>query len=428
MLIEPLHGELSDGWPLSMTMKAWTLCVTETRDKILPLCDAIEVGDLEEPGDALWEAMSKHLKHQETNAQFWWSTVGPLLAILLREAEYQIAARFEILLFYFLFLVPNLGARPDFSGRFSRWKSFMTDESLPLELSWEWGLGNNLPTVRLSMEPIGIDAGTVKDPLNEHAPHRIVHQIHRIFPGIELSLFHYFSKELLTYSHENGVNDRTPAAAGHQSRSFIAFEFGKTSTMLKAYFFPVFKARETGQSTLALISRAMAKLANVEGLLFPSYGCLANYIRTSREGSRLKAEMLSIDCVSPAASRVKLYLRSQSTSFDSVRANMTLDETLEQPNLEKGILELQKLWNLVLLPAQSGTSAKDLPYKAHRTAGTLYYYDMRPGQLVPTPRLYIPVRHYGRNDTVIAEGLLTYLKTRKQDEMTGRYLKVLQSA
>ena len=428
MLIEPLHGELFDGWPLSMTMKAWTLCVTETRDKILPLCDSIEGGNLEEPGDALWEAMSTHLRHQETNAQFWWTTTGPLLATLLREAKYQIAARFEILLFYFLFLVPTLGARPDFSGRFSRWKSFMTDESLPIELSWEWGLGNNPPTVRLSMEPIGLDAGTVKDPLNENATHRLVHQIHRIFPGIELSLFHYFSKELLTYTHGNGVNDRTQAAAGHQSRSFIAFEFGKTSTMLKAYFFPVFKARETGQSTLALISRAMAKLANVEGLLFPGYGCLSNYIRTSREGSRLKAEMLSIDCVSPAASRIKLYFRSQSTSFDSVRANMTLDEALEQPNLEKGILELQKLWNLVLLPAQSGTSAKDLPYKAHRTAGTLYYYDIRPGQLVPTPRLYIPVRHYGRNDAVIAEGLLAYLKTRKQDEMTGRYLKVLQSA
>ena len=182
--------------------------------------------------------------------------------------------------------------------------------------------------------------------MNEYATHSIVDQLQRIFPSIELRLYHYFSKELLTYTLENEVNDRTQAVAGHQSRSFIAFEFGKTSTMLKAYFFAVFKARETDQSTQTLISRAIAKLADI----------------------------------------------------------------------------------VVLLPAQSGTSENDLPHKAHRTAGILYYYDMRPRQLVPTPRLYIPVRKYGRSGTVIAEGLLTYLKTRGRDEMTGRYLKVLRSA
>lgn len=184
MLIEPDHGEWFEGSLLSMTRKAWTLRVSETRDKILPLCDSIEVRNLEETGDALWEAMSKHLKHQDTNAQFWWSTTGPLLATLLREAQYQNAAQFEILLFYFLFLVPKLGPRLDSSGKFAPWKSFMTDESMPIELSWEWGLGNNPPTVRLSMEPIGLDAGTVKDPLNEHATYRTVDQIQRIFqPG-----------------------------------------------------------------------------------------------------------------------------------------------------------------------------------------------------------------------------------------------------
>ena len=428
MLIEPLHRESCVESPSCMSLKACSVCVTETRDQILSLCDSNEVGNSRGSENVVWEVMSKHLKHQEINAQFWWSTTGPLLATLLHGAKYQITTQSEILLFYFLFLVPELGPRLDFSGKFSQWKSFMTDENMPLELSWEWGLGDNSPKVRLSMEPIGLDAGTLKDPLNQHATYRIVDQIQRIFPSIELSLFRHFSKELLTYTLENGIKDGTLATAGHQSRSFIALEFGKTSTMLKAYFFPVFKARETGQSTLALISRAIAKLAKVEGLRFPSYGSLSDYIRTSKEGSRLEAEMLSIDCVSPASSRMKLYLRSPSTSFSSVRANMTLDGKLEQPNLEKGIFELEKLWNLVLPAVQSGDSDTELPHKAHRTAGTLYYYDIGPGQLVPIPRLYIPVRHYGRNDTVIAEGLISYLKTREQDEMTGRYLNVLQSA
>lgn len=428
MLIEPIYCESWNEPPAFLSVKAWSLCVTEFRDHILGLCDSNEVNSLGNSGSDLWEVVRKRLRHQETNAQFWWSTTGPLLATLLREASYHISAQFEILLFYFLFIVPELGPRPDSFGRFAQWESFMTDENMPIELSWDWGLGGTSPTVRLSMEPSGLDAGTPEDPLNEHATHRIVDKFWRTFPSTDLSLYHHFSKELLTYNIENEINDAALTTAGHRSRSFVAFDFGQTGIMLKAYFFPVFKAREAGQSSIALISQAIAKLAKVEGLRFPGYDCLSDYIRTSPIGSGFQAEMLSIDCVSPVSSRMKLYLRSQSTSFDSVRANMTLDGKLKQQDLEKGILELEKLWKLVLFPVQTGHPNEELPHKAHRTAGLLYYYDIGPGRSYPTPRLYIPVRHYGRNDSVIVEGLVSYLKTRGQDGMGAQYLKVLRNA
>ena len=395
---------------------------TGLRDRIISLCGSNETDTLQDSADSLWKVMCKHLEHKDRNAQFWWTTTGPLLAILLHEAKYQVTAQCDILLFYFFVLVPELGCRPDSSGKFTQWKSFMTDSHIPLELSWEWDPEDKSPIVRLSIEPIWLDAGTPQNALNAFATVHLVENVQRDLLGVDLRLFHYFSKELLTYNVEHR-NTALTTAAGHQSRTFIAFDFGKTGITLKAYFFPIFKARESGLSTLALISQAIAGLGKL-GLQVPGYDILCNYIRTSREGSMLETEMFAIDCVSPASSRMKVYLRSQSTSFESVRANMTLGGKLKK--YDKGIAELEKLWKSVLLPARNASAHEELPHKAHRTAGVLYYYEIKPDQLVPTPRVYIPVRHYGQNDTAISEGLVRYLKTRGLDETSDRYLRALQ--
>ena len=428
MLIKTVPCEAWIGPPPSISEKVQSSDLDETRDMMLSLCESSEVNGLRGPGNILWKVMNNHLKQEEMNAHFWWSTTGSLLATLLHEARYPTATQCEILLFYFRILVPELGPRPDPAGAFSQWKSFMTDDGIPIELSWEWGLGDSSSVVRLSIEPIGVEAGTSQDPLNELSTIRVVSDFQHLYPDTDLRSFHHFSKELLTYDRRHGINDIASSAAGHRSRSFVAFDFGKTNTMLKAYFFPIFKAQDTGQSTLALISQAIARFAKLEGLKFPAYDILSEYLQTSPEGSGLKAEMFSTDCVSPVSSRIKIYLRSQSTSFKSVRANMTLDGKLKHDDLEKGVQELEKLWRLVLLPARQTNADVELPYKAHRTAGILYYYDIMPGRLLPIPRLYIPVRHYGQSDTAIAEGLVRYLKARGQDEITGRYLKALQTA
>ncbi len=411
----------------SISTPPTTLYLFKTREEILTLYRNTDVNHLQGSGDLLWSVMSKVLKHEETSAQLWWKSTGSLLATLLYEAKYSVTAQCDILLFYFLILAPQLGPHPQALRGCSSWKSFMTDDNIPIELSWEWGLRDKSPLVRLSIEPIGLDAGTPQDTLNEFATNAVVDNFQRIYPRTDLSLLHYFSKELLTYNVERGDNEKAWTTADHQSRSFLAFDFGETTPMLKAYFLPIFKAMETGQSTMALISQAIDKLSKLEGLKFPNYEILCEYLRTSTQGSKLQAEMFSIDCVSPASSRMKIYVRSQSTSFDSIRANMTLDGKLRQRHLDKGMVELEKLWKMVLLPAQFATANEELPRKDHRTAGILYYYDIKPRQAYPIPRLYIPVRHYGETDTAIAMGLTRYLKTRGQDKTATHYLKALRT-
>ena len=278
------------------------------------------------------------------------------------------------------------------------------------------------------MEPIGLDAGTSQDSLNQFATNNFVDNYQHMFPYTELGLFRYFSKELLAYNVKYEDNNTAAATTDHRSRSFIAIDFGKSSPILKAYFIPIIKVRKTEHSTLTLVSQTITKLTDSEELKFPNYDILSDYLQTSTEGSKLEVEMLSIYCVPSADSRLKMYLRSQSTSFNSIRANMTLDGKLEQTDLAKRIAELETLWSFVLLPARGMKADEELPDKAHRTAGILYYYDIRYGVLIPTPRLYIPVRHYGINDTAIVNGLLHYLKNRGKDEAAGHYLKALQTA
>ena len=423
-----LPCESSDGSSQSIVKDLEASSLIDVRDEILSFYGSSEVENPRGYGDFAWKVINKYAEHNEKNAQLWWYTTGPLLAVLLHEANYQPVAQCEILLFYFLVLAPQLGPHPGVSGELSRWKSFMTDQHLPLELSWDWGMGDRPPMVRLSIEPIALDAGTPQNALNQSATDEVVANFKHMFPNTELSMFHHFSKELLTYNAEHHDDDSALVTAGHQSRSFVAFDFGNAGPMLKAYFLPVFKARETRQSNLAVISQAIFRLAKIERLEFPGFNILSNYIRTSAEGARLEAEMLSIDCVSPAASRIKVYLRSQSTSFNSIRVNMTLDGALKHQGFDEGIAKLEQLWELVLRPARYASAEEELPYKAHRTAGILYYYEIRPAALTPIPRIYIPVRHYGANDAAVADGLLHYLKGRGQDETAGHYLRALQTA
>ena len=138
----------------------------EAQNVLLSLHNSMEDDGVRDSSDALWKVLKKNLVHDEINAQSWWTTTGSLLAILLRKAKYQLEAQCDVLLFYFAFIAPELGPSLDLFGRFPRWKSFMTDDGTPLEMSWEWGLGDSPPTVRLSIEPIGLTAGTPQDPLN----------------------------------------------------------------------------------------------------------------------------------------------------------------------------------------------------------------------------------------------------------------------
>ena len=63
---------------------------------------------------------------------------------------------------------------------------------------------------------------------------------------------------------------------------------------------------------------------------------------------------------------------------------------------------------------------------SHETSGILYYFDIEPHKTWPESKLYIPVKHYGKNDRKIAEGLVAFLSEYDQEEHTGKFLKAIE--
>lgn len=57
--------------------------------------------------------------------------------------------------------------------------------------------------------------------------------------------------------------------------------------------------------------------------------------------------MFAFDCITPAKSRFKLYVRTESTNFNPVKAMMTLNRILDSFEDLQGLMELETLWDLL---------------------------------------------------------------------------------
>ena len=399
---------------------------TVTRNQIVQQYRLIKDPDLQLPKPPLWALITNYFPQANPDLQFWWRTTGISLAILLQKAGYSVDAQCHHLLFYYCNVIPELGVGPNAHGLPRYWKSFMTDHFSPIELSWEWGCGGESSTIRFSIEPIGPYAGTPVDPFNQHATARLVHRYQPLIPDCDLRLFDHFSKRLLSYTDRPTEPDKRPICQGHNSRTFVAFEFGKDALMLKAYFLPTFKAADLGQSAWDIIRWAIQDLPDYSHSAFSALSILRNFMVASPQGPGLQAEIFAIDCVIPIRSRLKIYMRSRSTCFDSVREIMTLGGALDGSSLKTGLDELLKLWKLVVSQRKEFSTAEELRQKDHRTAGILYYFDIKSGTALPGVKVYIPVRHYGQNDLAIAKGLSEYLKSREQDSIAGKYIEALK--
>ena len=363
----------------------------------------------------VWRWISTISFIKNSDAQHWWSTVGYALAVLLHQADYDVESQYRHLIFFAFVITPELGAAPNTQLSNHHWKSFMTDDNTPVELSWDWGVEGDLPTVRYSIEPIGSDAGTPSDPFNQFAGPQFVRQLSKALPGTDLEWFEHFSKEFLIFANQSGS-----AAEKHESRFFAAFDLHQNDIILKAYFFPAFKAIETGKSRLTVISEAFTRLPNYRAIDYQAFRLLQDYIESPPTDAAMEVEMLAIDCVRPVESRFKIYTRSRSTSFDSVKLIMTLAGKIRTPEMSKGLDELRILWEFLF--GLDRASSEELPHTGHRTAGILYNFELRPGTALPVPKIYIPVRHYAANDDYVIDRLQTYLlRCRGRPELMEKY-------
>ena len=343
---------------------------------------------------------------------------------MLSQARYDTHAQYRSLLFHQQMVVPSLGPRPSTQGTPHKWKSFMTDDFSPLEYSWSWdACGHH--KIRYSIEAIGPEAGTIVDPFNRVQTMKLVNQLCGALPETDWQLFHHFARTF----HEDG--DVKPIDVGYgnkhssQSSIFLAFELDRSNVAVKAYFIPV-KSAQTGEPPLAVVTQAL------EGLSYPggsitAHKVLHHFMLHHHLGTSLQIVGLSVDCVDPRKSRLKYYVRSPHTSFSSVYTILTLDNRVNGVKAHNGLETMRRLWQLVFGLRDGFSLDENLASKEHETAGVLYNFDIRPGVSSPEPKVYLPVRHYGRSDQHIAEGLTEFLRERDGQYSVDNYLTMLKN-
>lgn len=363
------------------------------------------------------------LPTQNQSHLFWWRTTGSALAILLDRAGNTLDSSVRGLLFYYLYIIPYLGEAPKATARRQNeptWKSFMTDEYTPVEFSWSWADRHQPPVIPFSFEPIGPQAGTEADPLNAYSAFAFMSVLRHVLPSLDMRWFDHFSETLLSYKDVPMKSEEGPG--GNSSRLLLAFDLLEDQVTPKAYFFPGFKAAETGRERIDLISDAIESLPDHHPSAFPGFSTYHEFIKKSQ----LEVEMLAIDCVVPADARLKLYVRNRSTCWNSVRYMVILGDSANEPGIRNGLEELEMLWTILFGLGGELAPDQEMDHKNHRTAGILYNFELRPGKNRLVPKVYIPVRHYMQSDSRIMQRLTTYLKSQHWGAMTEKYTSAME--
>jgi DMATS type aromatic prenyltransferase len=352
------------------------------------------------------------------DVEFWCHHLDPLLHQMLLFAGYDSSSIDKQRGLFSSAMAPCLGKRPSRSG--PQWNSFMTDDGTPMETSWSWTETESLPTVRYSIEPIGRGARTQGGAANLRSGDELIRLAQASCRTVNIEWFNVLRQALIA---------RRPTRPNSNSQEFVlfvGFDLIGPDTVLKAYFFPEAAARELSCSKIDLVSNAIASLSS-DPAMSSAYERFCEYMQKSPLAEPdPEVEMLAIDCVHPATSRIKVYTRSQRTSLSGVLDALTLGGALRTREFESAVPSFEKLWQAVLSLDASIPPSQSLPVKKHRTAGMLYYYEFKPGSSAIKVKIYIPVRHYGVNDREIAMGLSRFLESQNMHLQGADYADAVQ--
>ena len=269
----------------------------------------------------VWKVLRSWVNPGDVASAFWWRMTGPALAILMEQAGYDIHNQYQGLMFHFQYIVNRLGPPPRVKGPPTHWKSFMTDDYLPVEYSWNWSVEGSSPKVRYSVEAIGNEAGTIQDRFNQKMTQDMINQLNKERPGINWQWFNKLSK---TFHDGTTTYERNPEDFLHSdtSSTFMAFEVHGGEIATKAYFIPV-KADQMGISRFSVLSEGIQSL-ECESIQFLAYDRLMDFVSNTDEGRRLQVIGVAINCVKPVNSRLKIYLRSPQTTLNSAYAILSM--------------------------------------------------------------------------------------------------------
>ncbi|KAJ8120716.1 hypothetical protein ONZ43_g2648 [Nemania bipapillata] len=398
-----------------------------------------------------WKQVGSNIPHVEHEHQrLWYHHVGKALGVLLYSADYSPEAQRRSLDFFKQIIAPNLGVFRAVTGAYKNsWQSFMTDDGTPVELSWDWGTSDSRPTIRYSIEPIGLQAGTSIDPRNLLVGPVLQDGLNHSLLDIRLEWFDYF-KDYFNDKEKDKLPERSPSVIyqwynfvksffgvqgngehgalrdidDHSSSIFYAFDLTETEITAKVYYFPKYRALSSGKSNLEVLVESMKGAPRCTEDNLQALSVFSDFSNDAAS-KELEYEMLAIDLIDPLKSRFKIYFRSRETSFASLINIITLGGRIKSPNMQQGLEDLQSLWNAIF--EVESPSTDPLKEVNHRTAGMLYNVEFRVGDQFPVAKVYLPVRHYSSSDSAVIRGLDTYFKSHHKGSYMAAYSRAMNA-
>lgn len=392
-----------------------------------------------------WKQVDSNVPDSEDeHRRSWYQHIGKALGVLLYSADYSPEAQRRSVNFFKQLVAPNLGVFPATNSSLTKaWESFMTDDGTPVELSWDWGTSDSRPTIRYSIEPIGLQAGTSVDPRNLLVGPIFQDRLNQSLPDIRLEWFDYFKdffdgKEKGELPNPNssviykwytffksffggrrdGETEVLKDFQDHSSSIFYAFDLTESEITAKVYYFPKYRAISSGKSNLEVLLESMKGAPHSTKDNLEALSVFSNF-SNDPASKDLEYEMLAIDLIDPFKSRFKVYFRSRETSFESLCNIITLGGRIKSPNMQKGLEDLHSLWNAIF--GVNAPSTDPLKEVNHRTAGMLYNVEFRIGDQFPVAKVYLPVRHYASSDAAVIRGLDEYFKSHQRGSYMAAY-------
>lgn len=111
-------------------------------------------------------------------------------------------------------------------------------------------------------------------------------------------------------------NTNTNSDEGNWGSSLVtAYELGTEKVAVKAYFAP--RAQSVCQEFFSHgFGRAMKNVYGTDSSYLSAFSTLSDFLTSDPEGQKLQMIILGIDCVAPEKSRIKVYMRTPSTSMN----------------------------------------------------------------------------------------------------------------
>ncbi|OHF03922.1 aromatic prenyltransferase [Colletotrichum orchidophilum] len=373
-------------------------------------------------------ALSPVSAQSQEDAQFWWEELSHSLLSLMQSARYSVKSQEQYSDFVKQFVVPSLGPRPintKMGIRLPHFDSFCSDDFSPAELSWNVGLKGS--KIRVGSEPIGPFAGTSKDPFNQDEPEVVISRLLRQGRGpVDSELWEFFKKHLhVEAKYANDIVSKM-APNEHMTTNTISFDLEGENPAPKVYFYPIpislLQNNHAGEIITDVIAQLPLNLA-------PSFNYIRDFVyhyKKQRDNEAiLRLELIAFDAVRPTDARFKIYLRTKETCLARVEEVYTLGGTLQGAEIDSGV-DLIRLFYMHVL----GLTApeEDLARSTHRTAGIIFNMELMHDRLVPVPKVYIPIRHYGGTDLRIAQSLSNFFRACGFQDLADTYVDEVQKA